>query len=337
MVQVLHAGLRGSGEVGDAVGLLSALPDYEHERFDFATSPRGVHALLARLRRREFVARMRAADVVHVHGPAAQLAYPMLLREKPTIWTAHGLEAWWPKLPRLARSHSARGFGLKVDAIVTASGAEAAALRSAASELAPLTTVVPWGLPRVKRRPQARFELRRALGIGDDQVTVLALAGLGDERLALGAVAEAREAGANLAVLVAGSAGELERVMRRTPHVHTLAYDEADPYAIFAVADIFLLPDLHRGCAFSTLAAMDYGVAIIAAQSRSHDELLGSAALLVPLQRRPFAIALLDLIRDPARRTYLEAAARRRARTSYQAAKSRTGILRAYERALAAH
>ena len=176
MPSVLHVGVRGHGEVGDALGLLSSLPGYEHERFDFAGSPRGVSLVRARLlRRREFIARMRAADVVHVHGRAIALIYPMLLEEQPTIWTAHGVEAWWPRLSGLIRPYVGGVIARKVDVILTASGAEAETLRETTPDLGPLLEVVPWGFPRVKRRPQARWELRRQLGIGDE-ITVLLLA-----------------------------------------------------------------------------------------------------------------------------------------------------------------
>jgi hypothetical protein len=337
MPSVLHVGVRGDGEVGDALGLLSSLPGYEHERFDFAGSPRGVSLVRARLlRRREFIARMRAADVVHVHGRAIALIYPMLLEEQPTIWTAHGVEAWWPRLSGVARLHCGEVLARNVDVILTASGAEAETLRETTPDLGPLLEVVPWGFPRVKRRPQARWELRKQLGIGDE-ITVLLLAELGDQRLALAAVDEARDADVDIAVLVAGGARELARMKLRQPHVHTASYeDHPDPFSMFAAADILLVPDVHRGYALSVLAAMDYGVAIVAGQSRSHGELLGNAAVLVPLEQSALTIALLDLIRQPARREYMAGEARRRA-MQYSAPKFRAGILAAYERAMAAH
>ncbi|MHB1538448.1 MAG: glycosyltransferase family 4 protein [Solirubrobacteraceae bacterium] len=339
MPRVLHVGRPNDGEVGTALGVLSTLPGYEHERIDFVATPAVVNQVRAMLRRREFAELIRAADIVHVHGVIIHLVYSMLLEQKPTVWSAHGLEASWQKRPRLTRELIVRRSVSNVDVILAGSVAEAEILRSAAPELERRLAVVPRGLWRVKRQPRWRFELRARLGIDDDQITVLLAAGLGDERLALAAVREAREAQADVAVLITGGARDLARVRGRhdEAHVHTLAYeDHPDPFACFAAADVFLVPEPHMDFSFYLIAAMDYGIAIVAGRSRSHDELLGNAALLVPLERQQLAIALLDLIREPGRREYMAGEARRRAR-QYSVERMRTGVLSAYERALAAH
>lgn len=340
MPTALHVAFHGHSGVGDAISLLSRIPGYEHARFDFMARPLLVNKARAQLRRRAFAAQMRDADVIHVHGPVLELMHSMLLADKPTIWSAHGLLGWWSRFPRPFRTRAiysyARRYVRHVDEIMTASSAEADTLISAAPELTDRLTVVPWGLPRVKRQPQARWELRRRLGILDEQITVLMLAGLGNQRLGMTAVEAARSAGADIALLIAGADRATQRLAHRGgPHVHAVAYDEeSDVYHLFAAADILLLPVAYQGYGFNLLAAMDYGVAIVAGQSRGHSEMLGDAGLLVPLQQSPLTVALLDLVREPARRTYMAAGARKRARTKYTAERARTGALHAYERAM---
>lgn len=336
MRRVLHIGLGTDADASNVIGVLAAAPVYEHDLLVVQSRPLGVASVRARLRRGEIKARAREADVAHVHGLALNFVRRML-GEVPTVWSTHGMEEWLRRLPPPLRGLVIQKSARNVSEVVCSTEAEAELLRAAAPELDSRLEVVPWGLPKLKRSPAARWETRRRLGIPDEQVVVLTIEGMTrgrGMRLAMAAVDTARSGGDDISLLVITGGKTLTRSVRSGgEHVRTVGFGD-DPFRVLAAGDIFLVPSSYRGHGFALRAAMIYGLPIVAGRSRSHGEVLGDTSVLVPLDRVQVASTLVDLTRNPARREWMAGMVRRRAFSEYSAAKSRSKMLDVYERAV---
>lgn len=96
---------------------------------------------------------------------------------------------------------------------------------------------------------------------------------------------------------------------RHVPHV---PYHEV--HRLFADADVFVYPSLHEGSAFATYEAMASGLPVIATPNTGSVVRDGVEGFLVPPRDVEALMARIeDLYRDPARRTAMGEAARRRA------------------------
>jgi glycosyltransferase involved in cell wall biosynthesis len=93
----------------------------------------------------------------------------------------------------------------------------------------------------------------------------------------------------------------------------------ADPIALYQAADILLAPSRSEGLSNTLLEAMAAGLAILATGVGGNRALLadGETGCLVPPAPDPLAAALAPLLRDPARRAALGAAAAAAARRAY--------------------
>jgi glycosyltransferase involved in cell wall biosynthesis len=89
---------------------------------------------------------------------------------------------------------------------------------------------------------------------------------------------------------------------------------EQDKPPLYSAATIFAFPSLYEGFGMPVLEAMACGAAVITSNCSALPEVAGDAAVLVdPHSTEAIATALLELLRDPARRAALGEAARARA------------------------
>lgn len=144
---------------------------------------------------------------------------------------------------------------------------------------------------------------------------VFAMAGEGDERAALEALA-ARLGVADRALFLG---------------------NRSDIPELLAACDVFALPSLYEGSSLAVLEAMAAGRAIVTSRIEGTDELIedGVSGLLVP-PRNPAALAaaLRTLLGDPGLRQRLGAAARARAVAEFSPGGTAARVAELYEEAL---
>lgn len=304
------------------VDLLTAHDPRCHERAYLSTdaSPRSLVTSAPRLlpTARRAVA---AADLVHVHGDmAAVLALP-LVRGGRWIWTTHGLHF-------RRRQHDGpvgRGFDAGLRRVLRRAGATictSAAERDELLELAPgvggsRIEVIHNGVQiTLDRDPGAGRRLRHELHLRDADVVALFLASLEPHkgvRDAIEAAAMARQGGAPVVLLVAGS-GSLERELQAIAGPHARIVGHREPGPLLDGADIFLLPSEREGLSLALLEAMERGLAPIVSDGPGNPEAVGPCGIVVPVgDVRGFADALTVLAGDAAERHRLGIAARERA------------------------
>lgn len=115
----------------------------------------------------------------------------------------------------------------------------------------------------------------------------------------------------------------LERQVRLLGH-------RPDIETVLAALDVFVLPSASEGLPNTVLEAMASGVPVVATHVGGVDELVehGETGLLTPPGATgALARAIEDLLRDPARRAAMAAAARRRARAEFDL----DAMIRTYE------
>jgi glycosyltransferase involved in cell wall biosynthesis len=180
---------------------------------------------------------------------------------------------------------------------------------------------IPNGITPPVRNPEvAPAEVRRRLGVPDDDRLILTMARLAaDKGLAylIEAVAMLPPA-LNVRLAIAGDGPvrtRLEQVARArgvTGRVNFLGFRE-DVGDLLAACDLVALPSLREGLSIALLEAMSAGKPIIASSIGSHRELAEQAdiALLVPpADARALRDAIMRLAGDPALMTRLGASAR---------------------------
>ena len=92
MPAVLHVLPHRGGGAETYLKLLEEIPGYTHEVFALAAASSARSAAPSIVRRWPALARrVRAAELVHVHGDAAALLSLPLLARAPSVWTTHGL------------------------------------------------------------------------------------------------------------------------------------------------------------------------------------------------------------------------------------------------------
>jgi glycosyltransferase involved in cell wall biosynthesis len=311
---------RGGG--GDSyVGLLERLDGYAHDRAYLSRHVRATAALPSLAAGWPRAARAaREADLVHVHGDTATLLAIPALRGRPWVWTTHGLHmlrrARGPRralvaggLRRAVRSASA--------SVCTSSAelAELAALVGGRPEAANLERVIV-GIEPAAAEPDARSSVRAELELGDT-TTVCLFAGSLEPRkeplLAARAALEARAAGAEITLIVAGDGplrGELEKLAGET--VRLLGFRD-DLGRLMAASDVFVMPSTREGLPLALLEAMSHGLVPVVAREPGSVEAIGDAGVSIPPgDVRALATALAELARDPSRQQRLGEAARER-------------------------
>jgi len=276
--------------------------------------------------------RAEAPDVVHAHMPLSGFLGRIAARAAgvPHIaYTCHGFLFNQPSpLPRRAASLAMEWSAGKVtDLFMTVSQEEAADARRLGIARRPI--VIGNGRdPAVFRPdPQARAEVRAAMGVPEDRVVVVIVSRLvrhkGHPELlaAMAAVPDAElwvvgdrlssDHGEDLEPFFAAS-GLGDRLRR-------LGYRE-DTAAVLAAADIFALPSHFEGLPMSVIEAMMTGLPVVATAIRGPREQVvdGETGFLVPPHAvAPLAEALQRLAADPALRAAMGAAGLVRARMRF--------------------
>lgn len=288
---------------------------------------------LARLFRDEKV------DVVHAHefamtsfgGAAAAL------RGIPFVFTIHG---GVDDVCRALRRRAALRLAVRgARAAVAVSESTRRRLIERLGPVARRIQVIPNGVPI---RAGQREPTRRALGVRDDEVLILAVGNLlrlKGHRLLLEAVARLPERVPWRVVIAGGRGGEerlhlegmiADRSLRERAQI---LLDRSDVPDLLAAADIFAMPSLQEAMPLALLEAMMAGVPAVASSVGGIPEIItdGKEALLVsPGEVGPLTAALKSLIEDPALRARLGAAARQRAEDAYSLDRMTDAYLQAY-------
>jgi glycosyltransferase involved in cell wall biosynthesis len=178
-----------------------------------------------------------------------------------------------------------------------------------------------------------RERVRRELGIGDDELMVLALGRLivlKGHRVLLRAMERLDQSGVprNWHVVIAGH-GRLESELKRqagdaglTGRAHILGYRK-DVSDLLAASDIFVMPSLWEGLPVALLEAMFAGKPVLASRCFGIPEVIedGVHGLLVPPgDEILLANGLRRLLTEPELRSRLAAAGRERVAEGFSAA-----------------
>ncbi len=321
---VLHV-LPHSGGGGETyVDTLGGLDGYVHERAYLSagrTPATGAASIPARWP--GIALRARRADVVHAHGDVAvSLALPFL-RGRPSVWTTHGLH-----LLRRAEGPARRGIVASVRAAVRATGRTLCTSRAEHDELAALVGPASRSRLAVVRNgialpplpaPGESERVRAALEVDPGEVVALFAGELEPRKaplVAVEAAERARAAGAPLVLLVAGDGPQAAAVRAHAgPGVRVLGFRRDLP-ALFAAADVLVMPSEREGLSFAVLEAMGRGLAMVVSDGPGNPEAVGDAGVVVPVGD-PGALAgvLTRLAGDRAELARLGAAARARVGT----------------------
>ena len=322
MIKVLHVLPHRGGGGETYIDLLERMPGFAHERFYLSTGRSPASALVSIPRRwPALVARLRVADLLHVHGDVASAIVLPLLRRRPAVVTTQGLH-----LLRRARGVRRRAVSRAMRTVASAARAVICSSVAERDELAhivhprdarKLQVIYNATVPPAPGDPVDRLAVREQLGVGADCVLGL-FAGQLEARkaplLAAAAAAQLDAAGLPFVLAVAGDgpqAGELQPFADRGA-IRLLGHRDDLPRLLRA-ADIFVQPSEREGMSFVLLEAMAHGLAVVAADGAGNPEALGEAGLLFPAGDEPALVAALsELAGDPARRERLgtQAAAR---------------------------
>jgi glycosyltransferase involved in cell wall biosynthesis len=340
MRTVLHILPHPGGGAETYIDLLEGMEGYRHQRIPLSVTRsrlRGVPSTLAR--RREIRRLARSADLVHVHGDMAAMIAAPGLRDRPLVFTTHGLH-------RLRRSTGLAGrlVRRRLRAAVAASSRTICIARDERDDLAAALppalharlVVVANGVPvAAPVASEERARVRGVFGLGDYEVGVLFVGQLEERKDPLGAidaVEAARRDGAQLVLLIAGDGPLEEQVVAKAgPAVRPLGHRE-DLTDLYAAADVFLLPSHREGMSFALLEAMAHGLAPLVADGTGNAETVGEAGIVFPAgDLTAMSARLAELAGDPKSRARIGEAARERIHTELSLEKFLTGTREQYE------
>jgi glycosyltransferase involved in cell wall biosynthesis len=324
MRTVLHVLPHPGGGGETYVDLLEGLEGYRHQRIALSVTRSRLQGITSVLRRRQEVRRLaRSADLVHVHGDMAAMIAAPGLRDRPLVFTTHGLH-------RLRRSTGLGGRLVRhrLRAAVAASSRTICIARDERDDLAAALptslhqrlVVVPNGVPvAAPASAEQRTRARSELGLGDADVGVLFVGQLEERKDPLGAVAgieKARANGADLVLLVAGTGPLKQKVQARAGTAVRALGHRDDLEGLYEAADIFLLPSHREGMSFALLEAMAHGLAPVVADGAGNAETVEDAGVVFPAgDLNAMSARLMELAADPDTRARIGAAARERVRT----------------------
>ncbi len=275
-------------------------------------------ALARRLRRL-----LDAAEVVHLHSSkAGALGRLALLATRPgrrpgCVFTPHG---WgWHVGGPLAPAYRAfeRAAARLADAIVTVSEEEAAEGRGVLGGGARRLVMIPNGVDTEAFTPDGPVA-----GRGEDPLLVCVgrLVPEKGQDVAVRALALMRATSARLRLV--GDGPECSALSTLAQRLGVggrveLVGSTPDPAPHLRAADVVVIPSRREGMSLVLLEAMACGATVVST-SVSGSSALGGAGLLVPTgDPGALAAAIDDLLADPARRTRLGEAARRRAASQF--------------------
>jgi glycosyltransferase involved in cell wall biosynthesis len=341
MPTVLHVLPHPGGGAETYIDLLEGLEGYEHRRVSLSvTRSRRRGALSVLARRREVLRLADEADLVHLHGDMAAMLVGPALRGRPLLITSHGLHRL-----RRERGVRARLVRLRLRAAVKASARTICIARDERGDLAAALpaglherlVVVPNGVAPTPPDPERRARARASLGLGEGEIATLFVGQLEPRKDPLGAIAataEARERGAEVVLLLAGS-GPLEAEVRSAASAAVRPLGQRDDLDdLYAAADLFLLPSHREGMSFALLEAMGHGLAPLVADGPGNAETVAAAgALFPPGDIEAMAARLAELAADDAGRARLGAAARERIATELSLEQFLAGTRKQYEAA----
>jgi glycosyltransferase involved in cell wall biosynthesis len=270
--------------------------------------------------------RTHGSQVVHSHEFTMAVYGAAAARRAGArhVITMHGgryyAEAW--------RRRAALRWAMARSAATTAvSGATAADLRRTVGVPDHAVRVVPNGI----EMPRGRRELlRRELGLGDEELLIVAIGNLYPVKghaVLVRALGELEQQGGTppWRLAIAGR-GEEEAPLRSladdagiAPRVHLLGF-RSDAPDILAAGDIFVMPSLSEGLPLALVEAMATGLPIVASDVGGIPEVVArdAEAVLVPsASPNALAAAIRSLLVDPVRRAALGAAAQRRAHRDF--------------------
>ncbi|HEY8599276.1 MAG TPA: glycosyltransferase, partial [Thermomicrobiales bacterium] len=300
-------------------------------------------------------------DLVVAHwvipnGPPAALI--ARLTDRPLVVSLHGSDVFLAERKAIIGRGARAVFGTA--AAVTACSPDLAARATKLGANPAQTATIPYGVDPTRFRPATpdeRAAIRRELGLRDDERLVLTGGRLVHKKgidVAIDAFATAAVQGAGASRLVIFGYGDLQDALMAqvarlglTERVIFAGKIERDRVtALFAAADLFLLPSVHDhagnvdGLPNTLLEAMATGLPIIASNVVGVPTVIddGVEGLLVP-ERDVAALsaAIAGLLHAPARAATLGAAARSRVERELTWPQIAQRYLAVYREALARH
>jgi glycosyltransferase involved in cell wall biosynthesis len=208
------------------------------------------------------------------------------------------------------------------------------------------TELTPNGVDVDRFRPDAgmRVRVRRAAGVGDDEVVALFVGGDWDHKgvaVAIEGLAEARQVGASrlrLWVVGRGDGRRFGAIARGAGVEDAVEFfgPQRETHRFYQAADVFVLPSLYETFSLAAYEAAASGLPVVATRVSGIVDLVGEDGAGILVDRTPGAVglALVRLASDPALRARLGEEGRRRAQ-GYSWARSVAAVCDVYRRLLA--
>ncbi len=310
---VLHVlpHLGGGGET--YVDVLTTMQGYRFERVYMAPGSAPGHRSLPS-GFIDILRRVRAYDVLHVHGEVTSGLCLPLLATRPSVVTLHGLHL----VGRLTGlRHSAATLNLRT--VVRAAGRTICVSESEFEELLEVAGPRVAGRALVVRNgvrpppPQSeatRAGVREELGLSESEPVGIWVGSLDERRDPLTVVRAAERA--SVALLVVGD-GPLRSQVERIAEVSTRVLGHRfDVPRLLAAADFFVLMSRREGLSFALLEAMAHGLPAVVADIAANLEAIGDSGLAVPYcDEKALVAAFRRLVENEGERAALAERARR--------------------------
>jgi glycosyltransferase involved in cell wall biosynthesis len=275
-------------------------------------NPRWLWRLWRLIRRQQF-------DVVHAHAPMSAAFVRVLLRAMPHrpvfVYTEHNRWPSYDAVPRLANRLT---FPLNDAAFAVSSDVK----DSVSSGFRARVEVLVHGidLDAVRAQADARLDVRRQLGIPNDQFLVVTVANYRTAKgypYLLRAAAQLRDEGVPIRFAVVGQGQReadvkaLHSELRLEDTMQLLGY-RPDAVRVIAAADVFALASLHEGLPVAVMEAQALGIPVVGTAVGGLPEAITNDenGLLVPPSDPASLAAALRATLDPAVRARLSAGAR---------------------------
>jgi glycosyltransferase involved in cell wall biosynthesis len=260
-------------------------------------------------------------DIVHLHSPAVASVARLALRpmrDRPAlVSTEHNV---WGSFTAATRVANALTAPLDDVRLAVSEEVRSSMWPNRRNGVEVLVHGVP--IDRLRAATQRRSEVRRGLGLSDDDVVVLIVANFREKKDYPTFLAAAAACGEPTVRFLSVGQGPLEQQLRSKhaalglgDRFRFLGY-RSDAVEVIAAADIFTLTSIHEGLPVALLEAMALGVAPVVSSVGGVPEVVtdGVDGLLVaPGDAQGFAAAYERLARDLPTRQSLAAAARARA------------------------